>query len=78
MAIVSIRVARSQLSGLIELAARGEDVIILRRGKPIARLTRVVEVPSKIRFGLLKGKARVPRDFDAPLPDEVLAAFEGR
>jgi prevent-host-death family protein len=78
MSTVNIYAAKTQLSRLVERAAAGQDVIIARGGKPVARLTRLQEAPRKIRFGLLKGKVRVSRDFDAPLPDEVLAAFESR
>jgi len=52
-------------------------VIITRAGKPVARLTRLAEPKRKIRFGLLKGKIKIAKDFDAPLPEEVLAEFEG-
>ena len=44
----------------------------------MARLAPLSERPKKKRFGLLKGRIRIPADFDAPLPDEVLALFEGR
>jgi hypothetical protein len=44
----------------------------------VARLTRLQPPPRKIRFGVLKGKVRVAPDFDAPLPAEVIAQFEGR
>jgi antitoxin (DNA-binding transcriptional repressor) of toxin-antitoxin stability system len=56
----------------------GQDVIIARGGKQVARLTAIQPVKHPIRFGVLKGKVRVAADFDAPLPDEVLAGFEGR
>ena len=62
----------------MEQAAAGKDVIIARGGKPVARLTSLVTPPRKIRFGVLKGKVKVGKDFDLPLPDEVLAQFEGR
>jgi prevent-host-death family protein len=75
---INIYEAKTQLSRLVEQAASGQDVIIARGGKPVARLTRLQPPPRKIRFGVLKGKVRVAPDFDAPLPAEVIAQFEGR
>jgi len=77
MTIINIYEAKTQLSKLVERAASGKDVIIARGGKPIARLTQLKTPPRKIRFGLLKGKVKVAKDFDAPLPAEVVAQFEG-
>jgi prevent-host-death family protein len=78
MTTINIYEAKTQLSKLVERAAAGKDVIIARGGKPVARLTSLVTPKAKIRFGLLKGKVKAAKDFDAPLPDEVLAPFEGR
>jgi prevent-host-death family protein len=77
MTKINIYEAKTQLSRLVEQAAAGEDVIIARGGKPVARLTRLQPVRRTIRFGLLKGKVKVAADFDAPLPAEVLSQFEG-
>jgi len=77
MTTINIYEAKTQLSKLVERAAAGKDVIIARGGKPIARLTQLKTPSRKIRFGLLKGKVRVAKDFDAPLPAEVLEQFEG-
>jgi prevent-host-death family protein len=78
MTTINIYEAKTQLSKLVEQAAAGEDVIIARGGKPVARLTRLQPARRTIRFGLLKGKVKVSADFDAPLPAEVLSQFEGR
>jgi prevent-host-death family protein len=75
---VNIYQAKTQLSQLVDRAAAGDDVVIGRAGKPVALLTRLTPVKREIRFGLLKGKVKVHADFDAPLPDDVLAGFEGR
>jgi prevent-host-death family protein len=75
---VNIYDAKTQLSRLVEEAEGGEDIIIARAGKPVARLTRIAPTASRRRLGVLDGKFRIPEDFDAPLPDEVIAAFEGR
>jgi prevent-host-death family protein len=78
MTTINIYDAKTQLSKLVEQAAAGEDVIIARGGKPVARLTRLQPAKRTIRFGLLKGKVKVAADFDAPLTPEVLSQFEGR
>ena len=78
METVNIYDAKTQLSKLVDKAASGEDVVVSRNGKPLVRITRLEPPKRRIRFGLLRGKLVVPEDFDAPLPDEVLAGFEGR
>ena len=76
---INIYEAKTQFSRLVDAAARGEEVVIARAGKPAARLVAYESrMPRKIRYGFLKGKIRIARDFDAPLPDDLLAAFEGR
>jgi prevent-host-death family protein len=75
---VNIHEAKSTLSQLIEAAEGGEDVLIARAGRPVARLTRVRTGRKGIKLGTLKGTfKRVSPHFDAPLPESVLAAFEG-
>ena len=77
MTVVNIYQAKTTPSKLVERAAAGEDVIIARGGKPVARLTRLAAPKRRIRFGILKGKIKVAEDFDAPLPEHVRAACEG-
>lgn len=78
MSTINIYEAKTTLSKLVEQAAAGNDVIIARGGKPVARLTQLEPAKRKIRFGLLKGKIKVSKDFDESLPDAALAEFEGR
>jgi antitoxin (DNA-binding transcriptional repressor) of toxin-antitoxin stability system len=52
--------------------------VVSRNGKPLVRITRLDATKRRIRFGLLKGRFTIPEDFDAPLPDDALASFEGR
>ncbi|MGH8479424.1 MAG: type II toxin-antitoxin system Phd/YefM family antitoxin [Gammaproteobacteria bacterium] len=76
MRTVNIHEAKTHLSRYVEQAANGEEIIIAKAGKPIARLV-PLEAPSRQprQLGLLKGKLKVPDDFDAPLPDEVIDSF---
>ena len=78
MRIVNIHAAKTQLSRLVDAAASGEEIIIARSGKPIARLGPLAAPRPRRRLGILAGKLVLPEDFDAPLPAEVLDAFEGR
>ena len=78
METVNINDAKARLSQLVDKAASGEDVVVSRNGKPLVRITRLVGSKRRITFGVLKGKLTVPAEFDAPLPDDVLAGFEGR
>jgi prevent-host-death family protein len=76
MTIVNIYDAKTRLSKLVDEAAAGNDVVIARGGKPVARLTRLSSPKRKLKFGVLKDKIKVPADFDAPLPSDVLKQFE--
>jgi prevent-host-death family protein len=78
METVNIYDAKTRLSQLVDKAASGEDVVVSRNGKPLVRITRLDATKRRIRFGLLKGRFTIPEDFDAPLPDDALASFEGR
>jgi prevent-host-death family protein len=78
MDMFNIYEAKTRLSQLVDKAAAGQDVVVSRNGKPLVRITRLDAPKRQIRFGVLKGKLRIPADFDSPLPDDVLAAFEGR
>jgi prevent-host-death family protein len=78
MRTVNIHAAKTQFSRLVDAAAAGEEIIIAKSGKPVARLAPLAGQRGKRKLGTLAGKLRVPEDFDAPLPDEVLDAFEGR
>ena len=74
--VVNLYEAKSQLSALVEEAATGTEIVIAKAGVPRARL--VAARPSHNRRpGQWRGKIRVAADFDAPLPEELLEAFEG-
>ena len=78
MQTVNIHAAKTHLSQLLDNVAGGQEVVIARAGKPIARLV-PLEGRSTIKkreLGRLAGMISVPNDFDAPLPEEVLNSFE--
>ena len=75
---VNIYEAKTRLSELVDQASRGETVIIAKAGTPLAKLVPLAGAAKrKLVFGLMKGKIRIADDFDAPLPNDILAAFEG-
>jgi prevent-host-death family protein len=76
MAIITIHDAKTNLSRLIKKASDGEEVIIARGDKPVARLIPFGEVKGKRLPGSLKGKLHVGPEFFEPLPPEELAAWE--
>lgn len=77
MDTVNIHEAKTHLSRLVEEVAEGAEIVIAKNGVPRAKLVPLGR-GRPIKFGVLKGKIRYPRDFDAPLPDDILALFEGR
>jgi prevent-host-death family protein len=74
---VNIHEAKTHLSRLVEEVAAGAEIVISKNGVPRAKLV-PLDSARKLKFGVMKGKLRYPDDFDAPLPDEVMALFEGR
>jgi prevent-host-death family protein len=75
---VNIHEAKTQLSKLVDLAAGGREIVIAKAGKPLARLVPYSPRREARRPGLLKGKIRIGKNFDAPFANEVLDAFEGK
>lgn len=75
MGVFNVHDAKTHLSRLLDRVAQGEEVIIAKSGRPVAKLVRVTVEPR--RPGRLKGRIRVSPDFDEPLPDEILTAFRG-
>ena len=74
---VKIHQAKTHLSQLLEDVARGDEIVIAKAGKPIARLVAIAATNQPRPRGLLKGRIAIAADFDAPLPAEILASFEG-
>ncbi len=77
--VMNLYDAKTRLSQLVDRAAAGEEIVIAKSGKPLARLV-PLEPPRKRprKPGGWKGKLWVAPDFDAPLPDELLDLFEGK
>jgi prevent-host-death family protein len=74
---VNIYDAKTRLSELVDRAAAGEEIIIAKAGEPMARLVPLRAVHERRVFGRWAGQMSVAKDFDAPLPDDLLRAFEG-
>ena len=75
MATVNVHEAKTHLSRLLVQVEAGEEVVIARNGKPVARLV-PCERRGKPRFGSWKGRITVDDSFYDPLPDEELDAWE--
>jgi len=74
---VNMHEAKTHLSRLVDEAAAGQEIIIARSGRPVARLVAIEKEALKPReFGRMKGKIWIADDFDAPLPDDLLDLFE--
>lgn len=76
MITINIHEAKTHLSRFVEQAAAGEEIIIAKAGKPMARLVPLQGLPFRRKLGLFKGQLNVPDDFDAPLDDKSIARFE--
>ncbi len=76
---VTIHAAKTTLSKLIERALAGEEIVIARGDVPVAKLVPIPakELPKR-KAGTLRGVLKIPKSFFEPLPDEELAAWEGK
>lgn len=80
MDTVNLYEAKTNLSRLVDRAAAGEEIIIAKAGRPLARLVPIEkkEALGPRPLGLLKGQVVIGDDFDDPLPQDIMEAFEGR
>lgn len=76
MRTVNIHAAKTHLSRLVEDAAAGEEIVIAKAGKPIARLCPLAEPKPRRKLGILDGKFEVPDDFDTLDEEEIRRLFE--
>ena len=74
MQVTNISEAKAQLSALIEKVLAGEEIIIGKAGKPVARLVRYERSQEDRRPGVLKGKIKIAKDF-GELPKDIARAF---
>lgn len=75
---INIHQAKTHLSRLVDRAAGGEEIVIAKAGKPLARLVPYIKSSQPRRPGSMRDKIRVKKNFDQPLPKKLLASFEGR
>ncbi|MGD2014594.1 MAG: type II toxin-antitoxin system Phd/YefM family antitoxin [Desulfobacterales bacterium] len=76
MISVNIHEAKTHLSRLLERVVAGEEIIISKAGKPMAKLTPISKPQMDRVPGLDKGVIQIPDDFDAPLPEDIIELFE--
>jgi len=76
-AVVNVHEAKTHLSRLLERVQAGEEITIAKAGRPVARLVPLAAL-GKRPLGMDRGKVWIADDFDAPLPEDILADFEGR
>ena len=76
MGMVNIYEAKTNLSRLVDQAAAGEEIVIAKAGKPMAKLVPLTPVRRPIKLGLLEGQFTVPDDFNTMFEEEIRAMFE--
>lgn len=76
MLTITLQEAKIQLSRLIEKVAAGEEIIITKTGKPVAKLVPLHDAPSTRSLGIFNGKLNVPEDFDIALSEEAVLQFQ--
>jgi prevent-host-death family protein len=74
---VNIREAKAHLSQLLQRVVAGEEVIIAKAAVPVARLVAVEKRRRRSFLGIDRKRLKIPRDFDAPLPPDILSGFWG-
>lgn len=75
---INIHEAKTHLSRLVEQAAAGDEIVIAKAGRPVARLVALEAAPKPKKLGLLRGKIEIAPDFDAPLPPDFLITAPSR
>ena len=74
---INVHEAKTHFSKLLQRVAMGEEIIIAKAGVPVAKLVPVEPRKGKRKLGIDAGRIHIADDFDAPLPDDILAAFYG-
>jgi antitoxin (DNA-binding transcriptional repressor) of toxin-antitoxin stability system len=79
MVRVSVEEIQRDLPAYLQRVAAGETLVIVEAGKPVAEVKPIISPGKSLRpFGLCAGEFTVPDDFNHPLPEDILKAFEGR
>ena len=76
--LINIHEAKTHLSKLLLRVLAGEEIVIGKAGRPIAKLVPFEQKMDVRKPGSAKGKIWIAPDYNAPLPDDILDAFEGR
>jgi prevent-host-death family protein len=76
MAPVNVHEAKTHFSRLLDRVAAGEEIVIAKAGKPIAKLVPLKRPPKRRTLGQDEGRVWIADDFDAPLPEEIQKLFE--
>jgi prevent-host-death family protein len=76
--LLNLYEAKTSLSKLVDRAAAGEEIVIAKAGRPLAKLVPLEGRRKPRKPGGWQGQARIAEDFDAPLPEALLDAFEGK
>ncbi len=77
MLMINIHDAKTHLFKLVDAAINGKETIITKAGKPVARLVPITGLKPQYKFGVLKDKVKIAKNFDAPLSDDYFADIEG-
>ena len=75
-AVVNVHEAKTHFSKLLERVRQGEEIVLAKAGKPVARMVPVADAMARRTPGSARGKVALHDDFDAPLPDDLLDGFE--
>ena len=73
---VNVHEAKTHFSKLLELVQQGEEVMVAKAGRVVAKLVPAGERPARRTPGTARGQIKISEDFDAPLPDDLLDSFE--
>ncbi len=74
---INVHEAKTHFSKLLARVARGEEIVIAKSGKPVAKLVPTEAPPARRQLGTAQGQVWVSDDFDSPLPEDVLKGFYG-
>lgn len=77
MSKVNVHEAKTRFSRLLRRVAAGEEITIANRGVPVARLVPIAAKGTTRNLGFFRGQMAIPDNFDAPLPGDLVDAFEG-